>query len=176
MSMKRQLKSSIFYASLLAILSGCLPAFYTYWAPAAQDGRLFNSAAAGSIAPSNAIEYSFNGVRIQISGNGTGVGVSVLIPQGDAVSFLSDMAEVYHPALSKIKFKASHIYMPSLKRIYSSPTDILTADAYNVDIEFGGPERAQYRIRLPSVKVNGRVFNIPEITFSKKKGLGIFGP
>lgn len=166
----------IIYVFGLAILSGCLPAFYTYWAPSAQGGRLLNSAAAESIAPSNAIEYSFGDVRIQISGNGTGVGVALLITQGGTVSFLSDVVELYQPALTKIQFNVSHVDANSLKRIYSSPTDILTADTFVADINFGEPERAQYRIRLPSVKVNGQVFNLPEITFSKTKGFGIFGP
>lgn len=175
MSIKAQFQIVI-YVFLLAILSGCLPASYTYWVPSAQGGRLFNSAAAGSIAPSNAIEYSFGGVRIQISGNGTGVGVTLLIPQGDAVSFLADVVELYQPALTKVQFNVSHVDATSLKRIYSSPTDILTADTFGADIHFGEPERVRYLIRLPSVKVNGQVFNIPEITFSKTKGFGIFGP
>ena len=164
---------------LSATICGCIPAYYTYWAPYAQGGRLFKSAADGSIiiAPSDTIEFSFDGLRIQLGGNGTELGMSLHIPKGRSMSFVSDVAEVFEKQprkrVDKIKFDVSYVDSETLKRVHLSPTSVLTRKLYVADITFGGPEKIQYSIKLPPIIVNGKIYEIPETEFVKKQGFGV---
>ncbi len=165
---------------VVVIISGCIPAKYTYWAPTGQGGRLSNSAANSSIAASDQIEFSFDGTKIRVLGSGTGVGVSLRIPIGRSVSFLSDHAELRENELSaimkKINFDMTSLDPVTMKRIHFNPTNVLSGDLFVTDIEFGGQERIQYTIILPPIKIDNQIYEIPEVKFTKKEGFGIFGP
>jgi hypothetical protein len=156
------------------MLSGCFPVYYTYWAPAAQGGSLFHDPVS-AIGPSDTVEFSFNGIRINFSGNGTGVGMALFIPNGRVVTFLSDTAEFHLPSLTKIKFDVSSTDATTFERLPFSPTGTLTRKLYVASIQFGEPERVRYRIKLPAIKIDDQTYEIPEIEFTKKKGFGVFG-
>lgn len=163
------------WAIVLLTLCGCIPAYYTYWVPTSQGGRLFYSAA-GSIAPSNTIEFTFSGVKINFSGNGTGVGMALIIPKGRVVSFTSDIAELNLPEQTKIRFDVASTDATTLTRLHFNPTGPLTRDFYVAEIEFGKPEKERYRIKLPAIKIDDQLYDIPEVEFTRKKGFGVFGP
>ena len=160
-------------------LCGCVPAYYTYWSPSARGGKLISSTSPTSIAPYNTIEFSFNGVRIQITGGGDWTGFALLNSEGRSVSFISNEAEFPDEELSDrkiLKFDVSALDTVSLERKHFSPTDVLTGDLYVADIILGGEERAQWRFRLPAIKIDDQLYEIPEIVFTRKKGFGVFGP
>jgi len=165
----------------LVVLSGCLfcgcvPAYYTYWAPSAQGGRLFNSSVS-AIAPGREIEFVFNGLKTIITGNGTSVCISINLPRGRNVSFLSDTMEIRWPELRKVKFDVTTVGMTTLKKLRFSPTDNLTGDVVIIaEIKFSSAERSQYTVRMPRIRVDGQIYEIPEITFTRKKAFGVFGP
>ena len=159
------------------MLSGCM-AYYTYWSPVAQGGRLFYGDNC-STAPSNAVEFTFGGVKISFSGDGTMVGMALNIPEGQSVSFLSDNAVFYLPVPTKMTFDVTDVTYPSTNPkdpewLQFSPTSTLTRGHYGSRIHFGDKEREQYRIKMPAIKINNQVYEIPEIEFTRKKGFGVF--
>jgi hypothetical protein len=162
---------------LMTAISGCIPAYYTYWAPAAAGGRLFNSAAAGSVAPSDSIEFVFDGVRVQLSGHGTEVGMVLRIPEGHSATFTSDEVEFLDAQMqapSRIKFSIMSIDKKSpLIDLHFKPTDILTIEFNRSSIMLPGPEHSYYMIKLPKINVDGRIYTVPEIEFQKKGGFGV---
>lgn len=164
-----------FVLFVLSMVCGCFPASYTYWSPSAQGGRLYYSAV-GSIAPSNAIEYTYDGVRISLSGNGTGVGMTVDIPKGKAVSFTSDVAVICLPEPQKVVFDVATVDEKSLAWQHFSPTSTMSNTHYLADIRFGETESLLYRIKVPPIRIDDKRYDIPEIQFTKKKGFGVFGP
>jgi hypothetical protein len=170
--------NKFFSVMLLSILLGCIPAVYTYWAPSAEGGKL-SSGDSGTIAANDHIEFSFHDVRIQVTGNGTGIGFQLRVSPERPVSFVSDEVQVYErqvQAIQKVHFQVYSIDSPTPTRLYVRPTDTLTGRFFVADIEFGGAERVEYRVRLPAIKIGEQVYEIPEIDFTKKKGFGVFGP
>lgn len=158
------------------LFCGCGPAYYTYWAPSAQSGRVFNSSVS-AIAPGGEIEFVFNGVKTRIAGNGTDVAMSIYLPLGRNVSFLSDTAEIRLPELTKVKFDVMTVGMTTLKKLRFSPTDNLTGDVVIIaEIKFSSAERSQYTVRMPRIRVDGQIYEIPEIKFTREKAFGVFGP
>lgn len=156
-------------------LCGCFPVYYTYWAPTADGGKLSNSAT--QIGPSDRIEFVFNGVQVRLLGGGTWVQVEVIIPQSRTVSFLSDVAALYEngaASMREIKFDITSFDATKMQWLHFGATDtLLGGTSFVTEIQFGGPERGQFRIRLPAIKVNGQLYQIPEVQFRKSKGVGI---
>ena len=174
--LKQVLSRWLLLVSLL--LSGCFPAVYEYWEPSAAGGQLIKGAGPGTIASYDTIEFSYDEVRIQVSSGGDGAGFSLLVPQGREISFVSDeiMLREKGGGLKIIKFVVTSLNTNSLTRIFFSPTDPLVAKRYDAGISFGRPETLHFELKLPPVRVNGQLYEIPEIKFTRKKGFGVFGP
>ena len=77
----------LLFCALQLILCGCVPAFYTYWAPHAEGGKLSSH---GQLAHSNSVEFIFDGVKVSFTGQGTLVGMSLDIPKEKSVAFTFD--------------------------------------------------------------------------------------
>jgi hypothetical protein len=154
---------------------GCFPAYYTYWAPTADGGKLSNSAT--QIGPSDRIEFVFDGVQVKLLGGGTWVQVEVIIPRGCKMSFLSGVATLYDNSSStmrEIKFDMTSFDATKMQWLHFSATDtLLGGTSFVTEIQLGGLERGQFRIKLPVIKVNGQLYQIPEVQFTKSKGVGI---
>jgi len=75
-----------------------------------------------------------------------------------------------------IKFDVTSMDEKTFEWLHYSPTGTLTRAHYVASIKFGGAERDQFRIKLPSIKINDQIHEIPEIEFKRKKGFGIIGP
>lgn len=158
--------------ALQLILCGCVPAFYTYWAPRAEGGKLSSH---GQLAHSDSIEFIFDDVKVSFTGKGTSVGMSLDIPNGKSVAFTSDKVDVYIPDKRQVVFDLrSHSTKPD-GGDHFKPTGSLQLTFYWSRIFFSASEKTSYRVKMPDIIVNGRIHTVPEIEFTKGKGFGVFG-
>jgi len=159
---------------LWPLLNGCV-GYSSYWAPTTQGGRLHYGDNC-SWAPSNAVEFKLKDVIVDILGGGTSVGFSLRIPEGQSVSFVSDFILFYLPEPTSVKFDVL-TYSPDPKNLeweHYKPSSPLTRTFYTNRIRFSDSDNSQYRIKIPSIKINNEVLDIPEIEFTKNKGLGLY--
>jgi hypothetical protein len=161
----------LFFA-LQLILCGCVPAFYTYWAPRAEGGKLSSH---GQLAHSNSVEFVFDGVKVSFTGQGTFVGMSLDIPKGKSVAFTSDKMDVYIPEKRQVVFDVRSYSTKPDGGDHFNPTVSLQLTFYATHIVISDSEKTVYKIKMPNIIVNGKAFNIPEMEFTKGKGIGIFG-
>lgn len=160
---------------LWPMLNGCV-GYSSYWAPSTQGGRLHYGDDNCSWAPSNAVEFKLKDVIVDILGGGTSVGFSLRIPEGQSVSFVSDHILFYLPEQTSVKFDVL-TYSPDPKKLeweHYNPTSPLTRTYYANRIRFSDLDKSQYRIKMPSLKINNEVLDIPEIEFTKNKGFGLY--
>jgi hypothetical protein len=105
------------------------------------------------------------------------VQVEVVIPQSRTVSFLSSIAALYDNGSStmrEIKFDMTSFDAKRMQWLHFSATDtLLGGTSFVTEIQLGGLERGRFRVRLPAIKVNGQLYQIPEVQFTKSKGVGI---
>jgi hypothetical protein len=168
----------LFSAVVLATVFGCIPAYHTYWAPAAEGGRLTLSVR-GSLAAKDQIEFLFDDVRVIIYGSGKSMG-GVIIPKNDrSASFVSDEAElrdIETLAITKAKVHGMVVDASLTKMIDRSATDTITGwgDELYFRVSFEGPEKLRYSIKLPALKVDAQVYDVPTIEFTKKEGFAVY--
>jgi len=158
--------------ALQLILCGCSPAFYTYWAPRAEGGKLSSH---GQLAHSNSVEFIFDGVNVSFTGQGTFVGMSLYNPKGKSVAFTSDKVDVYTPEKRQVVFDVRSYSTKPDGGDHFNPTVMLQLTFYTTHINFSDSEKTVYRIKMPNIIVNGKIYTIPEIEFTKGKGVGVFG-
>lgn len=175
---------------LFFIILGCIPIITTYWEPSAHDGKLLNSAK-GTVGYKDMIEFSFNGVNIQLTSGGSWLVLNLLVPEGKSVAFLSDVIEINENKSSRmIRFKMSDWDKKTLKEFEISPLQVMYGENTSV-ATFGGnlPKTyagvghfkftdtpiINYSVKLPLLKVGDQIFDIPMVSFTRKDGYGI-GP
>lgn len=171
------------------VLCGCMPVSLTYWEAAACGGKLLNSVP-GTVGYKDMIELSCDYVKVQLIGGGSWLSVDLLIPEGKTASFVTDEVELYEDQSSPrmIKFKMTDWNPKTLKPFDISPMDVMHGQNTNIailggsqpktyggSIQFGAGERIHYSVKLPPLKVDDQVHNIPVVEFTRKDGFGI-GP
>lgn len=158
--------------TLQLTLCGCVPAYYTYWAPRAEGGKLSSH---GQLAHSSSVEFIFDGVKVSFTGQGTFVGMSLHIPKGTSVAFTSDKVDVFIPEKRQVVFDVQSYSTKPDGGDHFNPTVPLQLTFYATHINFSDSEKTAYRIKMPNILVNGKIYTIPEIEFTKGSGIGIFG-
>ena len=166
-----------------------MPVSLTYWEAAAHGGKLLNSVP-GTVGYKDMIELSFDYVEVQLIGGRSWLSVDLLIPEGKTASFVTDEVALYEeqPLPRMIKFKMTDWDPKTLKPFDISPTDVMHGKNTNVaflggpepktyggSIQFGEGERTHYSVKLPLLKVDDQIHNIPVVEFTRKEGVGI-GP
>jgi len=121
------------------------------------------------------VEFIFDGVNVSFTGHGTFVGMSLYNPKGKSVAFTSDKVDVYIPEKKQVIFDVLSYSTKPDGGDHFSPTVILPLTFYATQINFSDSEKRVYRIKMPNILVNGKIYTIPEIEFTKAKGFGIFG-
>lgn len=169
---KMKSTSVLLICALQLILYGCVPAFYTYWAPHAEGGKLNSH---GQLAHTSTVEFTFDEVRVSFTGKGTLVGMALYNPKGKSANFISEKAHVYLPEKKEVPFMGHDITTNPEGGDNISPTALLPMRAYVFHINFSDSEITDYRLKMPDIVVNGKRYIIPEIRFTKGQGLGIFG-
>jgi hypothetical protein len=176
---------------LSLFLSGCIPARYVYYEPVAVGGEIYHSNS-GITFGKDTIEFTYNDVKIRCRGESTGFYLTVLIPKGLSIRFVSNDLKWYLTESSKNKIRAPFFltYWNSWKneRINVQPSDILVqrgegalslpegpaSGIYENYIKLCGTHIDQYYIKLPDIEINDEVFDIPVVKFMRKDSFGFF--
>jgi hypothetical protein len=127
------------------------------------------------LAPSNSVEFIFDDVKVDFTGLGTTVVMALHIPKGKTVTFASDLVDVYIPEKRQVVFDVRGYSTKPDGVDHFNPADSLQLIYYSSQIVISDSEKTAYRIKMPNIIVNGKIYTIPEIEFTKAKGLGIFG-
>lgn len=101
--------------------------------------------------------------------------MSLDIPKGKSVAFTSDKVDVYIPEKRQVVFDVRSYSTKPDGGDHFNPTVGLQLTYYWSHIVFSDSEKTDYKIKMPNIIVNGKAYNIPEIEFTKGKGIGIFG-
>ncbi|MCP4552861.1 MAG: hypothetical protein GY834_12660 [Bacteroidetes bacterium] len=172
--------------NIYIVVCGCAPVIYDYHKPIANSGKI--SSDFGIFAPNDLIKFSFNKVKITVAGSYTGIYLTMTVPKGKFVRFVSDELE-WHVRSSKngtkTKFHLLLYNMRSGKYIKIKPTEIMVQKVseiflncpgscgYQVPVKLFDTHKDHYFIKLPAIEIDNQVFQIPTIEFIKKKGFGI---
>ena len=171
------------------LICGCLPAPVEFYKPAASSGELINLHCGTAIAPKDTIEFKYDDLQIQITCHSLYLQIFVHIPEGKDAKFISPNIKF----LSDNRLTSKTIIISEIKHfdfVSMQYKDFLINDTmlgserqgmfgkipvrYEIYADFNEEAPDQFFMQFPSILINGKLYEIPEIEFIKKKGVGIF--
>ncbi len=174
---------------LFMIFCGCVPLRHEYYEPVASGGTSSLSVPA-IMSAKDTIEFSFNNTKVRISGTGTGFYLIVFVPKKKVVRFVSNEVEWYlnsNQNKTQVTFYLEYFDESTKQIVQVKPTEALVKNSdralslsgpesgiYENSIKLDEVKRDHYFVELPSIAVNGHVFEIPVVKFIKKEGFGVF--
>jgi|APSaa5957512622_1039677.scaffolds.fasta_scaffold167615_1 hypothetical protein len=176
-----------FYCIVLIgiVLAGCAPAPTVYYKPKATGGKLTRTYDDESelIAPRDGIKFEWDGVKITISGHQSSMVINLGILCGTMASFLSSEIKIYDALGAEDILYFNEICHQGSKRegrVCLYPTDTMkgvkrrVSNRFEIHVNFDLKQTDQYRLQLPSMWINGKIFKFPEIEFTKEVGFRVF--
>jgi hypothetical protein len=171
----------------LALLSGCLPAIHHYHRPSAPSGTPIRDYCATIIGPRESLQLRLDGVELRISGGAASASLRLRVPDGYRVVLASDKATV---ALGKREERVvlsgfGYFDREQRKSLLVAPGDTLPgADdrllfstvprPAGMVIPFSRSDGGDYVLHLPGLWINGRLHELPPITFTRRRAFGIY--
>jgi len=174
---------------LLLSLSGCVPGPLIYFRPISTGGELVQTHCGTAAAPKDTIEFKYDNLQIQVTCYSSYLQVFLYIPEGKESKFTSPDILFLSDNRSKIKTidisKIKHFYFSSKRYVNLSINDLMVGSErqglfgkiptrYEIYIDFVWEFPEHFFVHLPSIIINGKPYEIPEIEFIKERGFGIF--
>ena len=190
------MKNLIFIFSLIFTIPACLPMPDYYYYPSAEQGEVRQSVGVNkNKGPYDTILFHADHdviIRVAMApGAGSRIDMFMNIPQGVQVKFRDNLFTA-KDLLSGKKFdkKADTLYYYEKKqKIEKDFSSILEGDTesfrsfnsitkvdrqYYIYIEWKELNFESFKLRCPGLEINGKQYNIPEVTFTKKSGMFVY--
>lgn len=158
------------------VVCGCVPERRIYWAPIAEGGKLA-IADRGGLGPKDKIQFTLDTVRVFLSGDGNAVRGGLIIPKDRVASFVSDQAELLDAIsqiTTKITIEAEVLDSTYTQWVVRDPIEGVSGRQLSFSVLFGTGEKSHYSVKLPAIRVNGTVHDLPVVEFTKKEGFGVY--
>jgi hypothetical protein len=171
---------------VVVLVSGCIPTIHRYHRPEAATGKLVGEACHTVIGPRETIRFRLDGVDVSVSGAGGSATVKLRVPEGHTVLLASDRATVVRgdheewPVLRGFGYYdrqagASRIVAPG-DTLHGANDRFLFSTiprSAGTVIVLPGDGPDDYTLQLPGLWVDGRLHELPPITFRRRWAVGI---
>jgi hypothetical protein len=174
-------------ATALVLVSGCIPSVHRYHRPHAATGELVGDACNTVIGPRETMLFRLDGVDVRVSGGGGSAWIRLRVPAGHTVLLASDHATVVRgdqealPVLNGFGYYdrragASRIIAPGDTLHGANDRFLFTTlpRSAGMTIPVPGEGSADYTLQLPGLWVDGRLHELPLISFRRKWAVGIY--
>ena len=183
----------LFAATLAFAAAGCVPFLtFTDFTPQMAGGEIRISKCVGK----ESVEYKVDGIRLVSSlsmRSSTGEKSSMLyvfftIPAGTKIELLSrEISVLLLPATVFKQVPISGFNLPRTQAQFAQKLsstgssevnvrDMTATSSFAIDVPLTGMPVGDFRIELPSMKINDNVVKIPPIDFKKFQRVEIFAP
>lgn len=183
----------LFVAVFLCV--SCVPASVEYFRPEASGGKAIEKICGTSVAPKNTWQYEIGGVTLETTvgenreKRRAGLTLRLFVPIGTTLSLQSKDVSVRTTARlesRKIEMMRLILYKGTFnketKRLESTE---LKAHAQSEWVQSGReiflltaemepPLESEFFVAFPLIAVDGKLFEIPEIKFTKQRGIGLY--
>jgi hypothetical protein len=168
-------------------LAGCLPAAPRYYRPSASIGARMAEPCNTIIGPRETLRIRFGDVDVRFSGADNGVSMRLQLTENAWVSLQGNEALVQRGAMETTRpLRGFDYYDREQKQgAVAAPGDTLHGVGSrrlfaplplraSMTIDVSGDETPAYTIVVPPLLVNGELRALPPITFTRRRGVGLF--
>ena len=176
------------YLFLLLSLAGCVPAKTSHYKPTANMGVAINDHCGSFLAPKSTYQVVFEDVDFRVTGYENYLKIHLRIPKDRNVEIESQEINLINADKNhqqKIE-EFSYYDRTSNKSISLSSKNLLKGSnerfalgnieprIFSSSVKFSVPMNNTYQVKFPSMKINGKSYSIPIITFKKESGFGLY--